>query len=307
MSGMHRHRMSPKKQKHFRLIVQMLSAAFCNGFFAGFMKKTIFTGSSKRLCVPVLNCYSCPGALGSCPIGALQTVLGTNRRIPFYTLGTMMLFGVIFGRLICGFFCPFGLIQDLLHKIPLPKYTVPKKTDRILRYVKYAVFLLFVILLPLLAADALGNGSPYFCKWLCPAGTLEGGIPHVIMNPNIRALAGKLFTWKSAILLFIVLGSVRISRFFCRYFCPLGAFYALFQRLSCAQMTFQKEQCISCEKCDAVCPMALDVRNQLQCGECIQCGKCQAICPANAISRTFLQRKSSAHPDEKLSKSDSDR
>ena len=49
--------------------------------------------------MPVLNCYSCPGALGACPIGSLQAVLGDRRSgFPFYVLGTLMLFGVVLGR-----------------------------------------------------------------------------------------------------------------------------------------------------------------------------------------------------------------
>ena len=273
-------------------MVQLLAAAFFNGYAAGFFGKTIFTGKSKALCVPVLNCYSCPGALGSCPIGALQTVIGGSRRFPFFVLGSLMLFGVIFGRLICGFLCPFGLIQDLLFRIPLPKLTVSRRLDRPLRFLKYAILLIFVILLPLFAVNALGTADPFFCKYICPAGTLEGGIPQVLMNPVIRQIAGKLFTWKTAVLAVTVGGSICISRFFCRYFCPLGAFYALFNRFSSYQMHLSESKCIACGKCDSACPMALDVRKQLCGGECIRCGKCAAECPTHAISAAFTRESS---------------
>ena len=89
--------------------VQLLAAALFNGYAAGFQKGKIFTGSSKAVCVPVLNCYSCPGALGACPIGSLQAALGgIQRRFPFYVLGLLMLFGIVLGRVVCGLLCPFG-------------------------------------------------------------------------------------------------------------------------------------------------------------------------------------------------------
>lgn len=67
-----------KKRKSFnkRPLIQLLAAALTNGYLVGFMKGKIFTGRTKQICVPVLNCYSCPGALGACPIGAMQAVLG---------------------------------------------------------------------------------------------------------------------------------------------------------------------------------------------------------------------------------------
>lgn len=289
---MHRNRLkpSPKEVKHnrFRTLVQLLAAAVINGYAAGFIGGKIFTGRSKMLCVPVLNCYSCPGALGACPIGALQAVAGGRRHnVSFYALGTLMLFGTVLGRLICGFLCPFGFVQDLLHKIPLPKVTVPNKLDRALRFLKYAVLVLFVLLLPVLAANRFGVGDPWFCKYICPAGTLEGGIPLLLMNDGLRKAAGVLFSWKTGVLVAVILGSVFISRFFCRYLCPLGAFYALFNRFAFYRMNVDKEKCVGCGKCEAVCPMAVKVTENINCGECIRCGKCGAACPTGAISGGF--------------------
>ena len=105
MSGMHRDRVETKDRpglhERFRLLIQLASAALVNGYAAGFAGCKIFTGTSKMVCLPVLNCYSCPGALGACPIGSLQAVEGgAKHNISFYVLGTLMLFGVLFGRLI---------------------------------------------------------------------------------------------------------------------------------------------------------------------------------------------------------------
>lgn len=273
-----------RRQSRFRLLIQLCAAALFNGYIAGFAKNKIYTGKLKTVCVPVLNCYSCPGALGSCPIGSIQSLAaGKSHRISFYVLGTLVLFGTVLGRLICGFLCPFGLIQDLLHKIQTPKLRVPKTPDRIFRYFKYWVLLLTVFLLPMLVTDRFGRGEPWFCKYICPAGTLEGGIPLLARNGMLRRLAGALFTWKAAVLCLILIGSVFISRFFCRYFCPLGAFYSLFNRFALYQMHVDHQACTGCGTCAHVCPMAVDVLKNINCGECIRCGKCRAACPEDAI------------------------
>ena len=212
MSGMHRDRVETKDRpglhERFRLLIQLASAALVNGYAAGFAGCKIFTGTSKMVCLPVLNCYSCPGALGACPIGSLQAVEGgAKHNISFYVLGTLMLFGVLFGRLICGFLCPFGLVQDLLGRIPARKLHVPEKIDKPLRYLKYVILAVLVILLPMLAVNQFGIAPPYFCKYICPAGTLEGGIPHLLMNESLRKTAGALWNWKLGILILVILGS----------------------------------------------------------------------------------------------------
>ncbi len=281
-----------KEKKHgaVRTAVQLGFTCFLNGYATGFSKGKIFTGKTKAFCVPVLNCYSCPGALGSCPIGALQAVLGKSHgKFPFYVLGTLMLFGVLCGRLLCSFVCPFGFIQDLLHKIPTKKLAVPQKIDKPLRYLKYAVLLLFVILLPLLAKDSNGISLPWFCKYICPAGTLEGGIPLVLSNQSLQALVGVLFGWKTAVLAVILVSSVFIHRCFCRYLCPLGAFYALFNKFSLYQMSVDEGKCIGCNKCESTCPMAVEVLKDINSPECIRCGKCKAACPTDAISSHFIR------------------
>lgn len=282
----------PKRPRlSFQRVIQLLAAVLFNGYAAGFRKGRIFTGGSKAFCVPVLNCYSCPGALGACPIGSLQAVLGDRRSgFPFYVLGTLMLFGVVLGRAVCGLLCPFGLVQDLLHKIPVKKVKVPTLIDRPARYTKYMILLVMVVLLPAFAPTETGIVSPYFCKYICPAGTLGGGIPLLLSNPSLRQAAGLLFGWKTLVLAAILIASMVIHRPFCKYLCPLGAFYALFNRFSFYQMRLDGSKCVDCKQCERACPMDVEVTKNINSPECIRCGKCRSICPTGAISSGFTCR-----------------
>ena len=272
-----------------RLAVQTAAAVLFNGYAAGFAKGKIFTGKSKLFCVPVLNCYSCPGALGSCPIGSLQSVLaGGKFRFSFYVLGLIMLFGIVLGRVVCGFPCPFGFLQELIFKIPIKKPGINKKTDRCFRYLKYIVLVVFVFALPLFLKDKYGVSSPYFCKWICPAGTLEGGFPLLAANESLRSAVGGLFTWKVFVLIAVLLLCIFIERPFCKYLCPLGAVYGVFNRFSFFRIDINKSKCTSCRKCERTCPMQVDVLKDPNSVECIRCGKCGSACPESAIKLETL-------------------
>lgn len=272
----------------YRNQIQAAATVFTNAHLTGFFKGSIYTGAGKQFCVPGLNCYSCPGALGSCPIGALQAVAAGNRHgFSFYAAGTLIFFGVLFGRLICGFLCPFGWIQQLLHKIPLPKLHIAKTVDQKLRLLKYLILALFVLALPAFVADGFGLGLPWFCKWICPVGTLEGGIPLVLTDESLRSGLGFTFFWKLFLLATALIGSTLIYRPFCKYICPLGAIYALFNRFSMARMELNSSNCISCRKCEKICPMQVEVTKNINSAECIRCGKCAHICPTGAIDLKF--------------------
>ena len=280
-----------KNHERKRLSIQLLAAALTNGYLIGYAKGTIFSGPTKVACVPVLNCYSCPGALGACPVGSLQAVLGSAKHnFSFYVLGLIMLFGVVLGRLICGVLCPFGLVQDLLHRIPLKKIKLNEKLDHGMRYIKYIIALVMVVLLPIFLTDSYGIAPPYFCKYLCPAGTLGGGVPLLLLNENLRGLVGILFGWKMLILIGVLLASIFIARPFCKYLCPLGAFYAPFNRFSFFQMSLDEDKCIGCGLCEEACPMQVEVRKNIHHPECIRCGRCRAVCPTKAIEKGMQLR-----------------
>ena len=267
----------------FRGFIQAGATLLTNIHLPNFAKGTLYQGNGKYVCVPGLNCYSCPGAAGACPVGAFQAVVGSSKfRFSYYITGILILFGVLLGRFICGFLCPFGWFQELLHKIPSPKLSTKKLKP--LRYLKYAVLLVMVVLLPLLAVNELGMGDPFFCKYLCPQGVLEGALPLSLTNAGIRAALGKLFTWKACILLAVIMGSVVFYRPFCKWLCPLGAFYALFNRVSLFQMKVDRNKCVSCGKCAKACKMDVDVTKTPNHTECIRCGMCIRACPTNAVS-----------------------
>ena len=334
----------------FRGWIQAGATLLTNLHLPNFLKGGLYQGAGKTVCVPGLNCYSCPGALNSCPIGALQALLNREGfQVPFaalgfftyhgmtaeqflwawlrselleprelrfesstlyydscpaasgacpigafqavvgsskfsfsyYITGFLILLGVLLGRFICGFLCPFGWFQELLHKIPTKKLST--KRLKPLTYLKYAVLLVMVFLLPAFLVNDVGMGDPFFCKYLCPQGVLEGAIPLSLANSGIRAALGKLFTWKFSILLSVIALSVLFYRPFCKWLCPLGAFYALFNRVSLFQMKVDKNKCVSCGKCARACKMDVDVTKTPNHTECIRCGMCIRACPTKAV------------------------
>lgn len=274
---------------HLRTCVQAAWTFLSNCYAVGFAEGKIYTGPLKHICFPGLNCYSCPGAVGACPIGSLQAVMGSWKfSVSLYVGGFLMLLGALLGRFVCGCLCPFGLVQDLLYKIPFIRKINRFPGDKVLRYLKYVILLVFVILMPLFVVDIVGQGAPAFCKYICPSGTLLGGIPLVFKNPALQVMVGFLFHWKVAILLVTVFLSILIYRPFCKYICPLGATYALFNRASLYRLRVDKDQCINCGLCAKACKMGVDPVKTPNSAECIRCGDCTKACPKGALAKQIL-------------------
>lgn len=265
-----------------RRLIQLYAALLFNANLKGFATGKIYQGNLKNACIPGLNCYSCPGASGACPLGALQNSLAASpARAPYYVFGILMLYGLLLGRTICGWLCPFGLVQELLYKIKTPKLKKGRVT-RVLSYLKYVILAIFVVGLPLIYAFR-DLPLPAFCKYICPAGTLGGAIGLLIHpdNANLFGMLGSLFTWKFAVLVAFVLASIFIYRFFCRFFCPLGAIYGLFNRISFLGVKVDQPTCTNCGLCVSHCKM--DIR-RVGDHECIACGDCIGVCPTKAIT-----------------------
>lgn len=199
---------------------------------------------------------------------------------PMLVIGFLALIGAFIGRAPCGWLCPFGWLQELLNKIPVPKFNGPI----FLKYLKYIILIVFVFALPAFWLDEYDGGEPSFCKYICPAGTLEGGYPLAILQPGLRAQLGWLFAWKSFLLAIILGLAMFIRRPFCRWGCPLGAFYGPFNKISIYRLELDKETCIDCGKCNKVCPVSIEVTKDIHSAECLLCLDCKAVCPKGCIS-----------------------
>ena len=276
-----------------RFSIQAVSALLHNANLKGFLTGKIYQGAGKNICVPGLNCYSCSGAVGACPIGSLQGFLsGLKFRFPYYVLGFLIFFGALLGRAVCGFLCPFGFFQELLHKIPFPIKKNSFAGDRQLRWVKYAVLLLMVVILPLCFAL-----TPFFCKYLCPAGTLSG-ILLAVHDSMLRAQLGGIFLWKAFVLAAVIVGCLIVFRPFCKYLCPLGAIYGFFNRIALYRMDLDADRCVSCGKCKKVCQMGVDPVRECNSAECIRCGDCVRNCPVNAIHMGIKHGQAKKHSEK---------
>ena len=265
-----------------RRLVQLYAALLYNAHLKGFATGKIYTCPVKKLCVPGLNCYSCPGAVGACPLGSLQNAVAASADRPaFYVVGLLLLFGLLLGRVICGFLCPFGLIQELIYKLPTKKLKKNRLTRR-LSWLKYGILAVFAIGIPAWFAFRRVP-LPGFCKFICPAGTLEGAVLLLLhpANDALRALTGPLFAWKLSLLAGILCACVFLYRAFCRFLCPLGALYSLMSRLALLGVRVDPARCTDCGACVRVCK--LDIR-AVGDRECVHCGDCIGVCPAGAIS-----------------------
>jgi ferredoxin-type protein NapH len=228
------------------------------------------------LCFPVLNCHSCPISIFSCPIGVIGQFAGVGL-VPLGVVGVIAVAGLVAGRILCGWACPFGFVQELLYKVPYVKFRIPQWT----RFIKYAVFAGLVVAVPIL----FSTESPlYFCR-LCPVATIESAVPWAIINGTTNAWSLGV---RLAVLFAVVILAMGHQRFFCKVICPLGACLSLFNRFA-RIFPERTENCIDCGSCNKVCPMETvksdekyavqDTRPE----ECISCLECHKKCPTDAI------------------------
>jgi len=218
----------------------------------------------------------------SCPIGALQQFL-MGRHVPFFLLGFLGLVGAGVGRMTCGWLCPFGFLQDMMKKITGRVVKLPKWTGRL----KYVSLVVLALVLAFLLSDL------WFCK-LCPAGGIEGAIPWTLggMGPDspagfdVVSMIGSLFWIKMVILGAFLVAMVFVKRPFCRTMCPLGAIFALFNRISLVRLRVDMKVCTQCGICERVCPVDLEPYWEIDSPECIKCLECTK-CPVGAIKVGF--------------------
>jgi ferredoxin-type protein NapH len=224
-----------------------------------------------------LNCYACPTAAFACPIGALQN-FAVRRTIPLYVLGVVGLAGVLIGRASCGWLCPFGWLQDLLYRIKVPKLRLPNRFN----WTRYVVLAVLVFIIPYF------SGEPWFSK-LCPAGTLEAGIPMLLLAPELRSMAHGLYAVKIAILASFLGWMTVTKRPFCRWVCPLGAMWSPFNPVSTFRLEVNDGLCKHCNHCQEVCPTDINIYDNPNSSACIRCLACARECPQNAIRVTTIR------------------
>ncbi len=268
---------------------QLLFFFALNPHLLNFVRGTVHSGATKSFCVPVLNCYSCPAAAFSCPIGALQTVAGAANKVSHFVLGTLVFIGSAVGRAACGWVCPFGWLQDALARLKGSHIYIPRTYEK-MRYF-WLGFTLFAGMW--LTDPQTGVSIPPFCKYICPQGTLQAGVPLTLSNYSLRSLIGPLFWFKVAVLMLILGASVLIKRGFCRFMCPLGAIMGLTNYFSWYQITVDNTKCVKCESCVDICPVEIDIRNNPKDFQCVRCSDCAGICPTGAIGNNLPWKKHS--------------
>ncbi|MCE5248592.1 4Fe-4S binding protein [bacterium] len=236
----------------------------------------------KWFCNPVLSCHSCVLSWFACPVGVFVHYSGYHV-FPFLALGTVLLIGVLFGRLLCGWVCPFGFLQDILHRIPTRKFTLPRWTGSI----KYAVLIFMVLLIPFF----LGSETMYsFCR-ICPASALQVTIPGLVSTgfKDISLSMAVKLTVLAVVLVLVIFS----SRAFCKTLCPIGALLAPLNFISVWTVSVPTETCLSCKRCDKACPTDVTPSERIAEGiapnrspDCIVCHECQSACTITADKKS---------------------
>jgi ferredoxin-type protein NapH len=272
-----------------RRIAQVAGLLALNPYFQYFSTRVIYQGGAKYVCAPGFNCYACPIAAFSCPIGGLQqgfTLLSLKARefrlaagTLLYVLASVGLVGAIMGRIPCGWICPFGFLQELLYKVPLPKLRLPRRIN----LGRYFFLIVLAVLIPFFTAQS------WFSR-LCPAGALEGGIFLKVVPPQVPLPETGWFFWlKMAILGAFLVWMMVSSRPFCRAVCPLGAMWGLFNPVSLYSMAVDDGKCTACGACREVCPVDIDISEDPNSPDCVRCLECKKACRYGAISSGFKQ------------------
>ena len=231
-----------------------------------------------NVCGVAFHCYACPLALFACPIGVIAN-FSSLHLLPLLAVGTLLLVGAAVGAFVCGWACPFGFLQDLLSKVPTPRFNLPHWTG----YLRYAVLALFVLLVPYLWGEA---HSLFICR-LCPAGTLEAALPAMAKTASSGGSAIFPSTTRTVIAVLLVVALFFTHRPWCVMFCPLGALFGLTNRFSAFFLRYDPSSCINCSACRKLCRygVAPDLRaNDPRCIRCLECTRCGALTVGSALS-----------------------
>jgi len=303
--------------RRIRRIVQFATLPVA---YAGFIIPGVL-----HLVWPSIHCYACPLSVWICPIGALQNFVKLGR-FPFFAMGTMMAAGAGFGRAVCGWICPFGLLNDLLAGMNRFRtrlgvielllslfaglFMVSAAAVNLRAGVALAIaffFALFLIrrfylfkylFLAAMLAAAIVCADTIFCK-VCAVATFEASIPYAFnpASPIPVNLLGAPFMIHLCVGALSVVGILWARRFWCRYICPFGAIMGLTNRFSALRLLRDKEKCDpkSCgAACLKSCPMGVTGIPRLEsidATDCIRCGDCVDACPNGALRLRFSLKR----------------
>jgi len=242
------------------------------------------------MCFPFFYCNACPGAHSACPLRPLELSVfdaykkpdNFNIKLLLYPLLILGTVGILTGRAVCGWACPIGLLQRATAKVPrFLKKKIPLfnklgnlRIERFFRYFKYILLLGLVFLTSIFLAFVFTD--------LCPVGMITGTFPIMLLKPGVYGPDTYFYPALMILILFFIL-ILLIERGWCRYFCPVGAILAPFNKISFLHLEIDKDKCIHCNACSNVCPMGIDVPNMNRDTECILCGKCVNACPESII------------------------
>lgn len=250
-----------------RKIIQLVSFITLNSYIKGIVNKVNYGGSFKKICLPVINCWSCPSALTGCPIGAIEVYVKAGQ-VPFVPFLYIVFPGLLLGRFFCGFICPAGFLQELVFKFKTRKFRLFNK----LNYLSVFSLIFGVIIFSYLFSNA------WFSKYLCPMGTIQASLPWLILDEGIRKSVGSIFIFKIIFLIFVIFMCVYIFRFFCRVLCPLGFILGIFNKIAFIKIKYFQESCDRCDNCKSVCPVDLKIPEEVNNFKCIRCMNCVNIC-----------------------------
>lgn len=255
--------------KAFRRIAQILTIFIVS---AGALGMTFY-----RVVVPFLYAqYQYSSVSDSLRI--LQFYL-IERTIPWYPLGVLFIVFVIFGRVFCGWACPFGFFQDILHVFT--GIDLPESLHNVLTKVKYLVLIAVF-------AVCYYTSTSFFDR-INPFATLVSAIPRMLL---VGFAVDRWVIIRLTFFFLLLISFLFIHRCWCRYLCPVGAMAALFNKVSLLHLHFDPSRCDKCKDCLDVCPTRVNIFNVVRKRptECILCGNCADVCPHNALGLSFTEK-----------------